>query len=345
MTKSQFSLPSCASCRVLGFAVLVWFLCSQAGRSDQTSELQALPCHLLFEAYDNQNWDLWTIRPDGSERTNLTNTPEVHELYPQASPDGKLIAFLVDEPAGRDTKRSLWVMNADGSGRRKIADGSRHACWSPDGTRLAFAKQEFSRFQVKDFASKRLYIHDLRTGTTRLHPNDKIEHIYVPTWSADGAWIVSTVHAGMGFGHAIVALEVDGDRIVDLHIEGCRPCLSADGTRLTWSHDDHTVSVADVQMTPEGPVLSNERELYHHDTMHLYHPDFSPDGRFVSFSLGPGGRMPAAGPATHTDVAEMVGVRGIWDIYVKAVDGPDAPLQITHDAQLSNKESEWICAP
>jgi hypothetical protein len=79
--------------------------------------------------------------------------------------------------------------------------------------------------------------------------------------------------------------------------------------------------------------------------MHLYHPDFSPDGRFVSFSLGPGGRMPAVGPGTHTEVAEMVGVCGNWDLYVKAVDGDEPPIQVTHEAEHSNKESDWLCVP
>ncbi len=309
------------------------------------AHLAELPCRILFESYGDQNWDLWTVRPDGSDRRNLTQTPDIHELYPQASPDGQQICFLVDQPAGRDTLRSLWLMNADGTERHKIADGARHACWSPDGKRIAFAKQEFSRFQIKDFVSKRLYFYDCQTQTTTVHPNERIEHIYVPTWSADGKWIVATVHGGMGFGHAIIGLEVDGDRVVDLKIGGCRPCLSRDGKRITWSRDDHTVCVADVTYTDDGPRLTNERVVHHDEKLHLYHPDFSPDGQFVSFSMGPGGRVPAVGPGTHTEVAEMVGVCGPWNLYVKQVDGAEPPLQITADAQLSNKESEWICLP
>jgi len=307
--------------------------------------LAKLPARIITEGYANQNWDLWTMRPDGSDRQNLTNTPTVHELYPQASPYGRRIAFLVDEQMGRETRRSLWIMDVDGSHRRQIAEGGRDGCWSPDGTRYAFPKQEFARFQIKDFVSKRLYFYDVATGQTAVHPNEAIEHIYNPTWSADGQWIVTTVHGGMGFGHAIVALEVKGNRVIDLKIGGCRPCLSNDGKRLTWSRDDHTVCVADVAYGTDGPSLSGERVLYHDDTMHLYHPDFSPDGRFITFSLGPGGRVAADGPGTHTEVAEMIGVRGPWDIYVSEVDQPAAPRRLTHDPSFSNKESEWIATP
>jgi hypothetical protein len=76
--------------------------------------------------------------------------------------------------------------------------------------------------------------------------------------------------------------------------------------------------------------------------LHLYHPDFSPDGKFISFSMGPGGRVRASGPGTHTQVAEMVGVRGPWDLFVRRSNCEGSLVQLTHDAKLSNKESEWI---
>lgn len=328
---------------LLGLAVLATMIGASPvwAVDDPKPELAQLPFRILFESYTDQNWEIFSIRPDGSDRINVTKTPAVHELYPQASPDGSQIAFLVDEQQGTETQRSLWVMNADGTNRRQVSTAAREPTWSPDGTQIAFPKQEFTRFQVKDFVSKRLYFFNLSDGTTRVHPNESIEHLYVPTWLAGGQWIVSTVHGGMGLGHGIVAIEVNGDRVVDLKIPGCRPASSEDGKQLTWSSDDHTIHVADIEMSDEGPRVVNARPLHHDDKMHLYHPDFSPDGRFVSFSVGPGGRVAARGPGTQTEVAEMIGVAGPWDLWVKAVDGSSPAIQLTHDAQLSNKESEW----
>ncbi|MCP4190381.1 MAG: hypothetical protein GY768_07115 [Planctomycetaceae bacterium] len=313
-----------------------------AAWGETSANLSALRDKLLFESYTNENWDIWQIHPDGTGRTNITQTNDIHELYPQASPDGTKICFLVDEGSGRNTSRSLWVMNRDGSDRRKLADGARHACWSPDSQQIAFAKQEFPKFNIKDYVTKYLYFHHLKDGRTRVHPNKKIEHIYVPTWSANEDWIIATVHGGMGFGHAIVGIEVNGDRIVDLKISGCRPTLSPDGKRLTWSSNDHTINVADITYTDQGPQVSNSRIVYHHDKMHLYHPEFSPDGKFITFSYGPGGRVASKGPGTHAEVAEMVGVCGNWDIYIKEFDQPGEPTRVTQSPEKSNKESDWI---
>lgn len=296
---------------------------------------------VLFESYDDHNWEICRVDPDGTHRINITMTPDVHELYPQASPDGSKIAFLVDDHANGTITRSLYVMNADGSNRKKVTDGARHHCWSPDGRELAFAKQEFGKFRVKDYVTKGIYFYDVATESLEKHPNEKIEHIYVPTWSADRNWIITTVHGGMGFGHAIIGIEIDGDRVIDLKMSGCRPCLSQDSRQITWSSDDHTIKVADVVFDSDGPRVERKRVLYKHDKLHLYHPDFSPDGRMVTFSMGPGGRQPAKGPGTQEEVSEMTGVRGPWDIYVKEVDSLGEPKQLTFDAEKSNKESEW----
>ncbi len=309
------------------------------------SELQSSPHRILYESYVGNNWELMLMNADGSGTKNLTNTPKVHEMYPQASPDGSKICFLADVDQDGSTLRSVYFMNTDGTGRVKVSDRARQPCWSPDGTKIAFVPQEFERFRVSDFVSKGMRFYDVRTGKTTEHINPKIHHLYGLSWSADGNWIVSTVHGGMGFGHAIVAIEVDGQRVHDLGISGCRPCLDPDGKRITWSRDDHTICVADVSLTSSGAKVSKVKVVHEDKTLHLYHPDFSPDGKYISFSVGPGGRVRADGPGTHTAVAEMVGVRGKWDLFARRANCEGSLVQLTHNVDLSNKESDWIRGP
>jgi Tol biopolymer transport system component len=304
--------------------------------------LRSSPDRILLESYVDDNWEIFEIRADGTARRNLTNSRDVHELYPQASPDGRRICFLADVQRDGETVRSVYYMNADGTDRTWVAEGVREPCWSPDGTKIAFCKQEFARFNVTDYVSKGLFIYDLKTREIHEHPNAQIHHLYVLNWAPGGKWLVATVHGGMGYSHGILAIEIDGSRVVDLKIGGCRPCVSDDGRGITWSRDDHTICVADLDLQSDMPVVSNVRVVDRHETAHLYHPDFSPDGRLIVYSMGPGGRVQAQGPGTHTQVAEMIGVRGRWDLYVKPISGEGAALRLTADEALSNKEPEWI---
>jgi Tol biopolymer transport system component len=118
-------------------------------------------------------FDIWTVRPDGSDVTNLTSS-ESYDMFPAWSPDGARIAFGADAntsttglllqteimvmaadgsdrvnvtrspdiegfpqwlPDGRisftTTTGELWVMGADGSGRRKFASDVEAVAWRP----------------------------------------------------------------------------------------------------------------------------------------------------------------------------------------------------------------------
>ncbi|MDQ2934576.1 MAG: hypothetical protein M3R49_06275 [Chloroflexota bacterium] len=86
--------------------------------------------------------DIWTINADGTGLTNLTKTTAIQEENAAWSADGALIAFQSWADGG-----GVEVMNADGSGRRRLAAGfPRNAgyftdslAWAPDGHRLAIA--------------------------------------------------------------------------------------------------------------------------------------------------------------------------------------------------------------
>ncbi len=305
-------------------------------------ELSRSPHKVLCERYVGQNWELFLLSADGSGERNLTQTPAIHELYPQAAPDGSKICFLADVEKDGDTLRNVYYMNADGTDRKLVAEKARQPCWSPDSKQIAFVKQEFDRFNILDFASKGLYFYDLATGETSKHPNDAIEHLYNLTWAANGDWIVATVHGGMGFSHNILAIEVDGELVCNLKVPGCRPCISPAGNRMTWSPGDHQINVAVLDFSGECPRLRHIRPLVKDPVLHLYHPDYSPDGKYITYSVGPGGRMPRKGPGTHVQVAEMVGVAGPWNLFLKRNDGEGPSIQLTHDAALSSKESEWL---
>ncbi len=250
---------------------------------------------LVHESYIGDNWELCVSRADGSGTYNLTNTPDQHEMYPQVSPDGKKICFVSDTGAGRQTIRSVWVMDIGGSNRKKIADYARQPCWSPDSQTIAYLPQEFRKFNIADYFTKGLTFYDVETGEERAHVNhDALHHLYNPCFSANGKWIAATVHAGMGFGHANLLIEVDGPRIIDLGLHGCRPCLSPDGRLIAWGEDDYTIAVAELDVSAETPQVAPADWPYATRTTNS------------TMSTGPlmGGTSASAGGRTETEIQQ-----------------------------------------
>ncbi|MGA2499012.1 MAG: hypothetical protein ABSH20_14820, partial [Tepidisphaeraceae bacterium] len=197
--------------------------------------LKATGFKIAYECYVDGNWEIFVANADGSEAVNLTNTPDVNEHYPQISPDGTKISFAVDQGEGRDAVRSIWVMDVDGKNRRQIADHAREQFWSPDGKAIGFLPQEYPKFNVVDYYTKGMSFYDVGTGKIEPHQNSaKLHHLYNPSFAPNGKWIAATVHAGMGVGHAILLIEAHGDRIINLKIPGCRPCIAPDGKQIAW---------------------------------------------------------------------------------------------------------------
>ena len=198
--------------------------------------LKALPFKIAYESYIDGNWEIFVMNPDGSDAVNLTKTPDLNEHYPQVFPDGTKMCFVADKGEGREAVRSLYVMDIDGRNRKKIADYAREPFWSPDGKIIGYLDQEYPKFNVIDYYTKGMNYYELATGKVTPHPNyTNLHHLYNPNFSANGKWIVSTVHAGMGFDHTILLIEAHGNKIIDLKIPGCRPRFSPDGKQVAWA--------------------------------------------------------------------------------------------------------------
>jgi TolB protein len=210
-------------------------------------------------AFDNFD-DVWTIDADGTDLTRLTNSPEP-DFDPSWSPDGTQIAFRSE----RSGEPEIWVMNADGTGQRRLAAGLSPA-WSPDGSLIAFA----GRAGLSVIGPEGMGL--------RVLPNT--EGGEYPSWSPDGSRIA--FNSNLTGEHVMYIAQADGSKVVDLSRvgEGWQVDWSPDGRSILFtSHRDHPDNYTDVYvMRPDGSPV-------HRLTHNLaYTPAWSPDGDSIVVS-------------------------------------------------------------
>jgi Tol biopolymer transport system component len=340
---------------VISAFLLVVVLAAAASEPDNSfrERLKTAPFKIAYETYVDNNWEIFVMNPDGANPVNLTRTPKEHEHYPQVSPDGSKICFSIDEGEGRDAVRSLYVMDIDGRHRKKLVDHAREPFWSPDGKVIGFLSQEFPKFNVMDFYTSGMNFYDLATGKIEPHVNStNLHHLYNPCWSRNGKWIVSTVHAGMGVDHGILLIEAHGTNIINLHIPGCRPCLSPDGKQIAWGAGDHEIAAAPINLDADQPAVGDWRLRVKDQTNKIYHVDWSPDSRFLSFSRGPDGEGDLTKPGTFQAACEIVGVHAAgWNLCAVSAQR-EGVLDLNNPAETdlvvlttngnSNKEPAWF---
>jgi Tol biopolymer transport system component len=181
---------------------------------------------------------------------------------------------------------SIWVANPDGTHQQRLTlVPSFFSDWSPNGRRVAF---DF----VDDVGVHVATIRPDGTGERQLTFGPGIQE--TPKWSPDGRWITFGASPLMpwepGFFTSIWIMRADGSRSRQVTTGGfdVEPVFSPDGTRIAFGR---ITSVTPDGMWEEAIYVVNSdgtdlREVVA-PRSGLEHPDWSPDGRWITFNIGP----------------------------------------------------------
>lgn len=228
--------------------------------------------------------DIWVMNADGTDQTNLTNTPAVSERGPIWSPDSTRIAYV----AGDNIFSSVWVMNADGTGQARLSSFAGEEfgpTWSADGTKIALVRMvpgisitsQFDIFVVALDGSS-----DLNITNSDF---DELE----PSWSPDGSRIA---FAGVREGGLFVTWQIvtvnpdgtgEGDLVVMEH-ENRSPAWSPDSSMITFMAQFNNPCCGTWQIWAMNNDGSGQTNLSNDVTVDDMWPSWSPDGTLITFS-------------------------------------------------------------
>jgi len=214
--------------------------------------------------------DVLTVSPDGTTIVRLTTTPRMNEFGPAWDAAGGRLAFWrTRAPFGPG---SLWLMNADGSGKRRLTVGidARDPAWNPTGNRLVYSRAAGDLFTLRTSDG---------LGRRQLTSGPALD--FEPAWSPDGTRIAFTRGLARGdVGDIYVMTRATGAMVRITHSRAYdhQVAWAPGGHRLVFERDFAARSSV-YSVRPDGSDLQRLTADPHFDTA----PAYSPDGSRIVF--------------------------------------------------------------
>jgi TolB protein len=236
---------------------------------------------IAFASNQSGDFDIYTIRPDGSGQQELTDS-RLEDQSPAWAPDGSWIAFTSGTITGR---KDLWLMRPDGSQLHELVQGSVYGpAWDPDSQSIVM-RIDVSVSRTGSNNPAGLYISQVDgTGQRFLWRTPAGSRWWDPAWSPAGDVL------------AAVPSRVPGAAPDELHLIepetlSMTPLTNTDGQNRgpDWSPQGDRVAFTSVRLDGNFDIYvinrdgTGEQRLTE-DGAFDWQPSWSPDGRWIVFA-------------------------------------------------------------
>jgi len=228
------------------------------------------------------------VNPDGSNERTVQLPPGYDVESFAWSLDGRRLVFPAHPPGDDSWRPFLYVVNADGSGLRKLMrlrDYLSFPVWSPRGDKIAFDMQDDGYHAV-------WVINPDGSGARRLTPGYDFSY---PVWSPDGTKFAYSPYEGRGSGFWVVNVDGSGRKRL---APGARPdwVKGEPAIKVGKGWQNRVVGPDERTVVLNGPILpggdwelgilhigqENVQRLTENDREDVA-PSFSPDSKSLAF--------------------------------------------------------------
>jgi Tol biopolymer transport system component len=192
---------------------------------------------------------------------------------PAWSHDGRRIAFSSTRGGGNNL--DIWVMDADGANPTRLTDHAapeQDPAWAHDDKSLFFTGERDGRGEIY-----RVWLHDRRVERI----TSGIDRAIMPATSPDGRYLAYAAQTIMNFQVYLIDLSNGARRQVTSGGGACRPAFPPNSQEVAFVRLDRDPSRIEAARETGTRVLVQDGKLW------SYYPDYSPDGRYLAFSVSP----------------------------------------------------------
>lgn len=251
----------------------------KASKEEHVKRLQlakVLPGRILFDSNRSGTFGIYSIGVDGTRLKKIIDAPDWHEMYPDPSPDGKLIVYSRAKTTSRLAPSEIWMVQRNGENSRKVADDGVFPTFSQDGKTIYFERKRRKAMAVdlngeavrEIFPAKNDQFKKYRVVKPRVSKNGEIVTFTSNTPKAWNAW------------YAVI----DGAKAFRIH-GGCEPVPYENGTKIAW------VNNASKGVKERSGIYVYDRENKSYAVLqdagaprgHEYFPTLAHDDRFLLY--------------------------------------------------------------